>query len=562
MATVSWETPEGMIEHTLGTETRLGRSPRCEICLSHPGVSAFHARIAHEDGRWIIQDTGSKNGTLVNDEPQDRCELADGDAIAIGFATLTFHAMEPKESLTLLWKKGTDFAPSQDMTTAILPVSAPERPATPLGEILREDVNYSHVRTVDQERIATSVLPRTGDDPVQLARRLRATYEIARATAATLDPSEILDRVLGVLVDLFEHADRGFIVLVEPMTGEVSTAAARTRVPGTHAAVAISRTALDHAMRTREAMLCHDAATDARLARAQSVLGLGIRSMMIAPLVFRDEVLGAVHVDTLRGVHEFSESDLELLAIAASQVAGCLANARLHEQVVASERLAAVGQTLAGLTHCIKNILQGIKGGAFILDLGLQQGNQDRVRCGWDTVRRNNAIMEELVFDLLTYSKGREPEYEPTDLNALCAETCGLVAERAKGLSVALAFTPDPSLAQVEIDPKGIRRGLLNLIGNAVDACVESQGSVTVATRAPAEDGLVRIVIRDTGCGMSPETKGKLFNVFFSTKGSKGTGLGLPVTQKIVAEHGGRIDVESQEGQGTTFTICLPPRRQ
>jgi signal transduction histidine kinase len=561
MATVSWDTPDGAKEHALGAETRIGRSPRCEIGLLHPGVSAFHARIVRDGSRWVLEDTGSKNGTFVNDEQRDRFELADGDVIAIGFATLTFHATEPKESLTMLWKKGTALAPSEEMTTAILPVSAPQRPATSLGEILREDVDYSHIRTVDQDRFTTVVLPGISEDPIQLARRLKASYEIARATAATLDQSEILDRVLAVLIDLFERADRGFIVLVEPKTGEVSTAAARYRAAGNPAEAAISRTALDYAMRTREAMLCTDAATDARLARAQSVVGLGIRSMMIAPLVFRDEVLGAVHIDTIRGVHEFSDTDLELLAVAASQMAGCLANARLHEQVVASERLAAVGQTLAGLTHCIKNILQGIKGGAYILDLGLQQDNPDRVRAGWDMVRRNNAVMEDLVFDLLTYSKGREPEYGLTDLNTLCAETCELVAARAKSLSVSLAFSPDPSLGQVEADPKGIRRCLLNLIGNAVDACAEKKAAVAVTTRAPAEDGLVRILVRDAGCGMSPETLRKLFTVFFSTKGSKGTGLGLPVTQKIVQEHGGRIDVESQEGQGTTFTVCLPPHR-
>ena len=579
MASVSWDTPKGSKEHTLGAETRIGRSPRCEISLSQPGVSGFHARILRDGSRWVLEDTGSKNGTLVNDEPQERCELADGDVIAIGFAALTFHTMEPKENLTLVWKKGTALAAGEEMPTAVFQASTlggatvglPDRAGqdtagqasrgtvtTSLGEILRDDVDYNRVRTVDQDRFTTVVLPGISDDPVQLARRLKASYEIAKATAATLDPSEILDRVLAVLIDLFERADRGFIVLVEPGTGEVSTAAARYRTAGSQANVAISRTALDHAMRTREAMLCRDAATDERLASAQSILGLGIRSMMIAPLVFRDEVLGAVHIDTTRGLHEFSETDLELLAIAASQVAGCLANARLHEKVVASERLAAVGQTLAGLTHCIKNILQGIKGGAYILDLGLQQGNQDRVKSGWEMVRRNNAIMEELVFDLLTYSKERQPEYEPADLNALCAETCELVAERAKGLGVSLAFQPDPSLGQVEIDPRGIRRCLLNLVGNAVDACTASQGSVTVATRAPAEDGLVRVLIHDTGCGMSPETLGKLFTVFFSTKGSKGTGLGLPVTQKIVQEHGGRIDVQSQQGQGTTFTVCLP----
>ena len=110
----------------------------------------------------------------------------------------------------------------------------------------------------------------------------------------------------------------------------------------------------------------------------------------------------------------------------------------------------------------------------------------------------------------------------------------------------------------VEIDPNGIKRCLLNLITNAVDACKDRSGAVTVETWGPGQDGLVHVRIKDTGCGMSKETRAKLFTVFFSTKGSKGTGLGLPVTKKIVEEHGGWISFKSELGKGSKFSIYLP----
>jgi signal transduction histidine kinase len=176
-------------------------------------------------------------------------------------------------------------------------------------------------------------------------------------------------------------------------------------------------------------------------------------------------------------------------------------------------------------------------------------------------VRRNNAFMEQLVFDLLTISKKRAPEYEAADLNALCRDVCDMAVVRAEEKHVPLAFTPDESVPPVEVDPKGIRRCLLNLVTNAVDACEGGGGSVTVCARAPEGDGFARILVQDTGCGMSDEQKARLFAVFFSTKGSKGTGLGLPVTRKIVEEHNGRIEVDSREGEGTTFTIVLPVAR-
>jgi len=176
-------------------------------------------------------------------------------------------------------------------------------------------------------------------------------------------------------------------------------------------------------------------------------------------------------------------------------------------------------------------------------------------------VTRNNAFMEELVYDLLTYSKDRQPAYEATEVNVLVADVVAMCGERARTKSVPLNFVPDTELAAVELDPKGIKRALMNFVMNAIDACAGSGAAVTVRTRAPGDDGMARILVEDTGCGMSEETLSKLFTVFFSTKGSKGTGLGLPVSQKIVEEHGGRVEVESTEGEGTTFTICLPPQR-
>jgi len=561
MATLSWNTPHGTKRLVLQDEARIGRSPVNDMPLPSGRVSTFHARVFREGDKWFVEDLGSKNGTFVNEEPQDRCELHDGDVIGIADYDLVFRTgpdreeqvPEETETRTLLWKKG--------MAEAPIPTQLHRRPTEPgpadPAELLTHDASFSPVTTVDPDLYTTSVLPGVSEDPAQLARRLKASYEISRAAAATLDIQELLDRVLEALFEIFDGADRAFIVLVDPRSGEVTTAASRHRPGAKDTASRISMTALRRAMEKRQALLCRDATTDERFAKAQSIVGLGIRSMMIAPLLFRDEVLGAVHVDTLRGVREFTQADLELLSIAASQVAGCLANARLHERVVASERMAAVGQALAGLSHCIKNILQGMQGGAFILQEGLDKDNLDRVRQGWEMVRRNTAFMEQLVYDLLTYSKDRKPEYAQTDLNDLCRDVLEMCRERARTHDVALALAPAEGLAPIHLDPKGIRRCLMNLVMNAIDAC-QSGGTVTVETHPSDPDGFVRILVRDTGCGMSPETPAKLFTEFFSTKGSKGTGLGLPVTKKIVEEHRGRIEVESQPGAGTTFTIFLP----
>jgi signal transduction histidine kinase/pSer/pThr/pTyr-binding forkhead associated (FHA) protein len=530
-----------------------------DISLADPGISACHACVFWSGGGWVVEDEASTNGTLVNGQQRKRAELHDGDHLRLGSVTLTFSAATPTGTTTALWHKGTSPTPvPPNADRAPVPADGQGR----LNSLLCNQTSYSRLRALDTAQVPSRAGMRIDADPTQLARHLRASYEISRATAATLDSSEILDRVLAALFEIFTQADRAFIVLTDPDTQDMHTAAVRERSPGTQAPQPISETAIRLAMDSREALLCRDAADDDRFAEAQSIMTLGIRSMMIAPLIFREQVLGAVHIDSITGIREFTDADLELLVIAASQVAGCLANARLHADLLASERLAAVGQTVAGLSHCVKNILQGMKGGGFILAKGIEKENLDRVRSGWDMLERNTAFMEDLVYDLLTYSKPRTPEYTPANLNELCQDIADLLAERAREHEVTLTTKLDPNLGPVELDPQGIRRCVLNLATNAIDACAETAGTVTIQTHAPdATDGPVRILIRDSGCGMSEDALAKLFTVFFSTKGSKGTGLGLPVTQKIIEEHGGDIHVDSREGQGTTFTLSLPSQR-
>ncbi|MBW1650076.1 MAG: response regulator [Deltaproteobacteria bacterium] len=235
---------------------------------------------------------------------------------------------------------------------------------------------------------------------------------------------------------------------------------------------------------------------------------------------------------------------------------------RLEKELLKSERLAAVGQTVAGMAHCIKNILHGLKGGGYILDLGFKKGETKKFEEGWRMVKSNIARTADLVFDLLSYSKEREPEYEPYSPKKLIKEICDLLQAMAKEHKVQLLCEADPLLPEILIDSKSIYRALLNLASNAIDACIydhdltkKHKVSVTVKKE---DDNTVVFEIKDNGAGMTEEVKKKLFGSFFSTKGSKGTGLGLLVTQKLIHEHEGTIEVISEEGKGSSFIIRLP----
>ena len=235
---------------------------------------------------------------------------------------------------------------------------------------------------------------------------------------------------------------------------------------------------------------------------------------------------------------------------------------RLERELVHSERLAAIGQTVAGMAHCIKNILHGFKGGSYLVDIGIDKDNTDKLKSGWQMIQRNIQRTSDLVLDLLSYSKERETEPEPCFPNTIAADVCELMGELAGDYDVVIEQVLAADIGEVTMDPRTIHRALLNLVSNAIDACifdtaVKKQYVVKVTTALEA-DNVMRFEVADNGHGMSPEVKARLFASFFSTKGAKGTGLGLLVTRKLVEEHGGRIDVESEEDQGTTFIVRLP----
>jgi PAS domain S-box-containing protein len=235
---------------------------------------------------------------------------------------------------------------------------------------------------------------------------------------------------------------------------------------------------------------------------------------------------------------------------------------RLEKELLGAERLAAVGQTVAGMAHCVKNILHGLKGGSYLVNIGIDRENTTKLKTGWQMVQRNIDRTSDLVQDLLSYSKERDPEYAPCAPDEIAGDVCELMREVAREQNVALVKNVAPGIGEVVMDGRSLHRSLLNLVSNAIDACRDDpepgKEHRVFVTVAPEEGNVMRFEVRDNGCGMSEEIRQKLFSSFFSTKGPQGTGLGLLVTRKLIEENNGSIEVSSQPGEGTTFSMRLP----
>jgi len=223
-------------------------------------------------------------------------------------------------------------------------------------------------------------------------------------------------------------------------------------------------------------------------------------------------------------------------------------------------RLSEIGLLVGTISHGIKGLLTGIEGGAYLVNSGFAREDDERVKRGWAMVERNVARIHNLVMNTLFFAKDRIPEMAAIDIADLLNDLRTSLEKRASDLGVVLETTREEGARSFRGDPQSIRTLLLNLLDNALDACVAAAASATsrVTLVVHREDPSIVFEVADNGSGMAPEARERLFSLLYSSKGSRGTGLGLYVAAKIAAEHGGSIAVESEQGRGTCVRVRLP----
>ena len=222
--------------------------------------------------------------------------------------------------------------------------------------------------------------------------------------------------------------------------------------------------------------------------------------------------------------------------------------------------LTTLGQSIALLSHGIKNILEGLQGGAYVVNEAIKDGELELARKGWRIVDRNISDITDAVQNILYSAKNRPLDYERVSPQRLAADAVELYAEKAAALGVELTLKATRDLPDTQLDAASIRRMLHNLIWNALEACRKDQQKENHRVQVSAaffDTDQFMFQIEDNGIGMEESVRRNIFEEFFSTKGGGGTGLGLAVVEKVVNKHGGRIEVASEPGRGSTFTVIL-----
>jgi len=417
---------------------------------------------------------------------------------------------------------------------------------------------------------------RTGTEELERRHKeLLSLYQVGQDIVTIQKLDELLESILDRAL-LLVGADRGFLVLWDPDSDEFEVPVARRFDQGEvdRAQLDFSHGVIRRVLANHEAVVTTDALHDPRFQTSQSIITYKIRSILAAPMIAKEQLIGAIYVDTRLSSRLFGESDLALLEAMANQAAVAIQLARLYEdlqarnrqllealhelretqdELIRVERLSLVGRMASSLIHDLKNPMTTIKGYASILGRA-NLAPEMRLRCS-EMITRSVDTFVEMTQEILDYARGGGP-LQPTEIavDHFINDLCNFVEldfeERGLLLKRDLAYK-----GPIFADETRMRRALYNIVTNARDA-LDAGGTLSIET-CQIED-TVEFAFSDTGSGIPPEIQDSLFEPFVTHGKPSGTGLGLAITKKTVEDHGGTIFVESEPGLGATFRIRVP----
>jgi signal transduction histidine kinase len=387
-----------------------------------------------------------------------------------------------------------------------------------------------------------------GLDQTSSELHLNAILETAQLLAEEVDLEDLLEQSLDKLLSI-SGTDRGFLMLLED--GELTPRVQRNLGQELAGNIQLSLSSVHQVFETGDPIWILNVADESHLQSHQSIHRLELKTILCLPLLLQGRRLGVVYLDSRKPIteplnRETFEAIVALCAIAIERT-------RLSEENLRSHVLATVGQVASSIVHDFKNGLFVLRGHADLLELSTED---TRIRHHCRKILECVDRLTHLSQDVLDFAKVREPNRETVDLRDFLEAIVEPMIPRAAELGVQLRT--DGPACKVKLDPGQFTRVMENILANALDATKDLEGEILVSWN-PAIGGM-QIRVRDKGRGIPRKVIKRIFEPFFSYGKKLGTGLGMATVKKIIEEHGGTLEFNSQEGSGTEVTISLPER--
>jgi len=525
----------------------IGRSSENTIVIDAQTVSRKHAVIVSRDGKYYVNDLNSHNGTFINGKKINISTIEHHDRIAFG--KLSFLFLKKSEAKPLEKDRLID-------ANSTISLNREELDPSDFLAYTAENARAEWLSRSDAPLDETAVKPFK-----QAHRRLSLLYELSERLRTTQNLNQILSHGLDLILEAIAPAQRALVLLRSGAGGTLEMAAGRDRSKedcGND--LQISQTLLDWVLTEKMALMSQNISDDVRLKDSESIQLEHQKAVICVPIISRKKVIGALYVDSENRFEEMTREDTEFTVAVANELALTIANIQLQKTVIHNERMAAIGLTVSNLAHNIKNLTMINQNAADMMRVQLERIGDAQADKYWRIIGDGIAQINSLAMGMLAYV-GSQPLAEgPTDVNlAIRTAVKGLVPKRAgKGPEICLDLSP--SVPEWEVDGKQFQQALVNLVVNAVDAVGDKEnGNIRISSIIRNDDRLV-VTVQDNGCGMNPEEKQKIFELFFTTKGTGGNGLGLPLVSKFIESSGAKLMVTSKKGEGSTFQMIFPPK--
>lgn len=428
-----------------------------------------------------------------------------------------------------------------------------------------EDAGSSHGSFLKDERVTRA--PWTPGSTIRLADgayfitlrneasaasevNLHAILQTAQLLTCETELEDLLEQTMDRLLAI-SGTDRGFIMLpeAEGLVVKVNRNLDQD-LQNVERIIHVSMSAVHRVFDAGETIWIHNVANDERLMAQQSVVDLQLKTILCLPLAVQGRRIGVVYLDSRKIVTEPVDRPTFEAIVALCAIA--IERTRLSEESLRNQVLATVGQVSSSIVHDFKNVLFVVRGHAEMLG-----GARPEPEVQYHTNKIIAAVdrLTNLTMDVLDYAKVREPQRQTVDLHTYLSASVEALQPRAGDMGITLRAEGPPLVAA--LDTHRFSRVVENLLANSLDALADvPEGAVSL--RWGGAPGGLQIIVEDNGKGIPRKVLRRIFEPFFSHGKPRGTGLGMATVKKIVEEHGGTIQVHSEEGAGTRVTIFLP----
>lgn len=530
--------------------TYIGRSnvDGIQIQIDDRHVSRKHACISFEGGQFFIEDLGSQNGTFLNNAPIKKAPLGSHDKITIGRLTYLF-LLQPDATCDRL------SAPSSGTSDRII-------------DIRLRDIDFSEVWAQNADRAARGFLHRdaahlsASEHLADLAHtRLSLLYQLSESLRETSDAMEVYEKGIDLIMKAMPAAE--YALVAKRSTSRdafnILTFKFADQREAKGDTIPLSHTVFDWVLTERVTLVSENLTEDQRFQESESISINDLRSIVCAPISGKRHVIGLLYAQANNLVSPFDKEDAKFVSAVANEIALNIDNIRFRKEMLRNERMAAVGLTVSNLAHNLKNLLAINQTAIQLMDSYINENDYSRIEQKWHWIKNSLDDISKLSTDMLDFVKDEDLLPYSIDINALISDSRSVFESSLSGGGAKLEMSLTDQNTLWSMDEVRLKQALLNLVINAADALKDRQGirRVVIGTSVSSDRNLV-ISVADNGCGIPESNKEKVLDLFFTTKGSRGTGLGLAMVQKFVEKSGGRLTFESEEGEGSIFTMIFP----